>query len=58
VVERLQKLYDDVKNYNKISPSSGVLGKLFAFTSSQSKAPRGVYLYGSVGKYVFNYLLY
>jgi len=47
VVYRLQKLYQDVRTYNKTS-ASNLFGKLFSF-SSQSSAQRGVYLYGSVG---------
>ena len=55
VVYRLQKLYEDVRSYNK-SSASNLFGKLFSF-SSQNDAPRGVYLYGSVGKFKVDHFL-
>ena len=53
VVERLHTLHQEVKNYNKpLAAASNLFGKLFSsFVGGDAiNSPRGVYLFGSVGK--------
>lgn len=46
VVLKLQRVYEDIKNYEP--PRKGLLSRLLPFKLS-SNVPKGVYLYGSVG---------
>lgn len=57
VVTRLQALYDELKNYDRPSSVSSLFGRLLSSLpgggSDAVNSPRGVYLYGSVGKHHF-----
>ncbi|EDO33877.1 predicted protein, partial [Nematostella vectensis] len=48
IVEKLQGLYNDVRNYHPDNGSGGIISKIFSLNKA-AKVPKGLYLYGSVG---------
>lgn len=50
VAGALQVVYENIKDYKPVG--NGIFNKLF---SSKKKAPKGLYIYGAVGKNLFIY---